>query len=106
MMDAPPPPPPPPLPATASLPAYGASDAPVAKTAEAMEHPSATNRRGPPSVPHGDCPDPGAGIPLEVCDVHEDLAPVTGDAKEVEKGGGQMETNDGGEKLSLHNALL
>jgi hypothetical protein len=87
MMDAPPPPPPPSPLAAASLLAYGASNAPVAETAEATEHPSATSRCVPPSVPHRDRPDPSAGIPLKVRDVHEDLVPVMGDVKEVKKRG-------------------
>ncbi len=90
MMEAPPTPPPSrlPPPAATSLPTYGASNAPVAETAEATEHPSTTGRRGPTSVPHGDCPDPGTGVPLEVRDVHEDLAPMTGGVRKKSRRGG------------------
>jgi hypothetical protein len=107
MMDSCPPPPPhppsPPLSAAASLLTYGASNAPGAKMAEATKHPSTTNQRGPHSVPHEDRPDPGMGVPFEVRDVHENLAPVTGDVKKVKKGGIRWKQTTQ-VKLSLHNA--
>jgi hypothetical protein len=54
-------------------------------------------------MPHRDRPYPGVDVPLEVRDVHEDLAPVTGDAKEVKKGGVRWKRTMQA-KLSLHNA--